>query len=193
MLKERAKPASLKPALHAAAASPAPLAAEETSQRAQAYASFTQQILSGGIRAGQFVTQRELTSLLDTPLGAVREMIPRLEAGGLVKTVPQRGLQVTPVDLKLIRNAFHGQLSSIQNLSKTNWTFITLSAVATAFSWIFYFRALQVGKVSLVAPIDKASLALTILLSVVFLGESLTVKTVLGAGLILAGVFTLIL
>ncbi len=107
MLKERAKPASLKPALHAAAASPAPLAAEETSQRAQAYASFTQQILSGGIRAGQFVTQRELTSLLDTPLGAVREMIPRLEAGGLVKTVPQRGLQVTPVDLKLIRNAFH--------------------------------------------------------------------------------------
>jgi len=86
-----------------------------------------------------------------------------------------------------------GQLSTIQNLSKTNWTFITLSAIATALSWIFYFRALQVGKVSLVAPIDKASLALTILLSVVFLGESLTVKTVLGAGLILAGVFTLIL
>ena len=81
--------------------------AEETSQRALAYASFTQQILSGGIRAGQFVTQRELTTLLDTPLGAVREMIPRLEAGGLVKTVPQRGLQITPVDLKLIRNAFH--------------------------------------------------------------------------------------
>jgi DNA-binding GntR family transcriptional regulator len=80
---------------------------EETSQRALAYASFTRQILSGGIRAGQFVTQRELTNLLDTPLGAVREMIPRLEAGGLVKTVPQRGLQITPVDLKLIRNAFH--------------------------------------------------------------------------------------
>ena len=77
-----------------------------TSQRARAYARFTQQILNGGIRAGQFVTQRELTELLDTPLGAVREMIPRLEAGGLVKTVPQRGLQITPVDLKLIRNAF---------------------------------------------------------------------------------------
>lgn len=107
MLKEHAQPGSLKPALRAAAPSPAPLAAEEPSQRAQAYASFTQQILSGGIRAGQFVTQRELTNLLDTPLGAVREMIPRLEAGGLVKTVPQRGLQVTPVDLKLIRNAFH--------------------------------------------------------------------------------------
>ena len=76
------------------------------SQRARAYAAFTRLILSGDIRAGQFLTQRELTELLDTPLGAVREMISRLEAGGLIKTVPQRGLQITPVDLRLIRNAF---------------------------------------------------------------------------------------
>ncbi len=77
-----------------------------SSQRARAYQGFTQQILSGSIRPGQFVSQRELMTLLDMPLGAVREMIPRLEAGGLVKTVPQRGLQIAHVDLKLIRNAF---------------------------------------------------------------------------------------
>jgi len=76
------------------------------SQRACAYQGFTQQILSGGIRGGQFISQRELMTLLDMPLGAVREMIPRLEAGGLIKTVPQRGLQIAHVDLKLIRNAF---------------------------------------------------------------------------------------
>ena len=76
------------------------------SQRARAYQGFTQQILSGGIRSGQFISQRELMALLDMPLGAVREMIPRLEAGGLIKTVPQRGLQIAHVDLKLIRNAF---------------------------------------------------------------------------------------
>ena len=76
------------------------------SQRARAYRGFTQQILSGGIRGGQFISQRELMTLLDMPLGAVREMIPRLEAGGLIKTVPQRGLQIAHVDLKLIRNAF---------------------------------------------------------------------------------------
>jgi len=75
-------------------------------QRARAYQGFTQQILSGKIRSGQFVSQRELMTLLDMPLAAVREMIPRLEAGGLVKTVPQRGLQIAHVDLKLIRNAF---------------------------------------------------------------------------------------
>lgn len=76
------------------------------SQRLRAYQGFTQQILSGGIRSGQFVSQRELMALLDMPLGAVREMIPRLEAGGLIRTVPQRGLQIAHVDLKLIHNAF---------------------------------------------------------------------------------------
>ena len=76
------------------------------SQRARAYQGFTQKILSGAIRSGQFISQRELMALLDMPLGAVREMIPRLEAGGLIRTVPQRGLQIAHVDLKLIRNAF---------------------------------------------------------------------------------------
>ena len=79
---------------------------EAGSLRARAYAGFTQQILSGGILPGQFISQRELMLLLDMPLGAVREMIPRLEAAGLIKTVPQRGLQIAHVDLKLIRNAF---------------------------------------------------------------------------------------
>jgi DNA-binding GntR family transcriptional regulator len=79
---------------------------DAVSQRARAYQGFTRQILSGGILPGQFISQRELMTLLDMPLGAVREMIPRLEAGGLIKTVPQRGLQIAHVDLKLIRNAF---------------------------------------------------------------------------------------
>ena len=76
------------------------------SQRIRAYQGFTRQLLNGTIRSGQFVSQRELMAFLDMPLGAVREMIPRLEEGGLIKTVPQRGLQIAAVDLKLIRNAF---------------------------------------------------------------------------------------
>ena len=82
-------------------AHPAPI-----SLRAQAYESFQQQIVDANIRPGQFVSQRELMQLLDMPLGAVRELIPRLEAEGLLKTVPQRGLQIAHVDLKLINNAF---------------------------------------------------------------------------------------
>ena len=76
------------------------------SLREQAYENFRQQIFSARIRPGQFVSQRELAALLEMPLGAIREMIPRLEAAGLIRAVPQRGLQITHVDLKLIRNAF---------------------------------------------------------------------------------------
>jgi len=76
------------------------------SLRARAYESFRQQILEANIRPGQFVSQRELMQLLGMPLGAVRELIPRLEAEGLLRTVPQRGLQIAQVDLKLVNNAF---------------------------------------------------------------------------------------
>ncbi len=88
---------------------------------------------------------------------------------------------------------YKGGVGSIQTLTQQNWLFLLLSGAATGLSWIFYFRALQMGKVSQVAPIDKSSLALTILLSVIFLGEAITWKTALGALLILAGTFVLIL
>lgn len=94
------------PSARAAQRTPAPEPTAPTSQRARAYQGFTQQILQGNVRPGQFVSQRELMTLLDMPLGAVREMIPRLEAAGLIRTVPQRGLQIAHVDLKLVRNAF---------------------------------------------------------------------------------------
>lgn len=71
-----------------------------------AYQNFRQQIIDARLRPGQFVSQRELMKLLEMPLAAVRELIPRLEGAGLIKTVPKRGLQVASVDLKLIRNAW---------------------------------------------------------------------------------------
>ena len=68
-----------------------------------------------------------------------------------------------------------------------------LSGIATGLSWVFYFKALQLGKVSQVAPVDKLSVALAILLSVIFLGETITWKAAIGAGLIIAGTVVLIL
>jgi bacterial/archaeal transporter family protein len=88
---------------------------------------------------------------------------------------------------------FRGEYKGIQSLSKHNLFFLMLSGLATGLSWIFYFKALQIGKVSQVAPVDKLSLGLTIVLSVVFLGEVLTWKTALGALLIIAGTIVLIL
>jgi DNA-binding GntR family transcriptional regulator len=78
--------------------------------RLQAYEGFKRQLLDAKLRPGEFVSQRQLSELLGLPLGAIREAIPRLEAEGLIKTVPQRGLQIAHVDLKLIRNAFQLRL-----------------------------------------------------------------------------------
>lgn len=74
--------------------------------RDHAYSSFTDKLLSRDIQPGQILSQRELVSITGRPLGAIREMIPRLEADGLIKTVPKRGLQVLSIDLDLVRNAF---------------------------------------------------------------------------------------
>ena len=74
--------------------------------RAHAYSSFNERLLARDIEPGQIVSQRELVALTGLPLGAIRETIPRLEADGLIRTVPKRGLQVLAIDLALIRDAF---------------------------------------------------------------------------------------
>lgn len=87
---------------------------------------------------------------------------------------------------------FRGGVSTIGTLTKHNLSFLILSGIATGFSWIFYFKALQLGKVSQVATVDKMNVAMVIILAVVFLGEPLTIKTAVGALLIIAGTIVLI-
>lgn len=85
------------------------------------------------------------------------------------------------------------QTKDIGSLSKQNITFLVLSGIATGLSWLFYFKALQVGKVSQVAPVDKLSVAIAIVLSVIFLNETLTLRTAIGAGLIILGTLILVI
>ena len=73
------------------------------------------------------------------------------------------------------------------------WTCLIASGVTTGLSWLCYFRALQMGPVSQVAPIDKMSVALVIISGWVLLGEPLTLKGMLGAGLIVMGSLVLVL
>ena len=87
---------------------------------------------------------------------------------------------------------FKGSQNSIGSLTKMNWIFLILSGCATGFSWICYFKALQLGEVSQVAPVDKLSVALAIILAAVFLGETITIKTGIAAGLIISGTFLMI-
>lgn len=80
-----------------------------------------------------------------------------------------------------------GEVKDIGSLSKFNLIFLVLSGFATGLSWLFYFKALQIGKVSQVAAVDKLSVAIAIVLSILFFKETLTLKSVFGALLIIGG------
>lgn len=85
-----------------------------------------------------------------------------------------------------------GNAKEMFEISKHSLTFIVLSALATGASWMFYYKALQLGEVARVAPIDKLSIALTIILAFVFLGEKPTIGNMLGGTLVTLGVLSTI-
>ena len=88
---------------------------------------------------------------------------------------------------------FSGQMKEIKELSRMNLIFLILSGIATGLSWIFYFKALETGDVSKVAPIDKLSVVFVIILSFVFLGETVSAKVIIGGLLIFAGAIMMLL
>lgn len=83
---------------------------EDVNLRDKAYRAFTGRLIARELQPGQFISQRQLMDLTGFPLGAIRELIPRLEAEGLIRTIPQRGMQIAQVDLSLIRQAFQFRL-----------------------------------------------------------------------------------
>ena len=78
-------------------------------------------------------------------------------------------------------------------VSPKSWTFLILSGLTTGASWLFFYKALQMGTVSRVVSVDKFSVVLAILLSVLFLHEVVSLKVLLGSGLITAGVLCMVL
>ena len=83
--------------------------------------------------------------------------------------------------------------SGLSEISRRSWIFLILSGLATGASWLFYYRALQLGEVSKVAPIDKMSIVITLVLAFVFLHEQFTVKSLIGAILLTAGTLVMVL
>lgn len=76
-----------------------------------AYERFREALFDGRLRPGQFVSQRELVALLGLSIGALRELLPRLQYEGLLVVMPQRGIQITQIDLSMIRQAFQVRMA----------------------------------------------------------------------------------
>lgn len=118
---------------------------------------------------------------------------------GLTAVVAKAGLKNVGADTGLaVRTCFvfifvwlnfivFNSTNDFTNLSKKDISLLAISALTTSISWIFYYKAIKVGNVSEVALIDKASILITILLSVLFLKETFSWKIVLGASLMLSG------
>lgn len=131
------------------------------------------------------------------PPGCGSRWVPRL--GGATAVLAKIGVEGIDSNLAtfyrtLIVLAFAGLIVSLRgdwaalgSMSTRSLAFLTLSGLATAASWLCYFRALQLAPVSQVAPIDKLSVAIAIALSVLLLAEPITLRLILGAALIIAG------
>ncbi len=83
--------------------------------------------------------------------------------------------------------------SGLTNISRKSWIFLILSGLATGASWLCYYKAIQMGEVSKVVPIDKMSVVITLILAVVFLHEDFNAKSIIGAVLITVGTLVMVL
>lgn len=82
---------------------------------------------------------------------------------------------------------FSSHLNEMKDVSRSTWLFLIISGLSTGLSWLFYFKAIQLGNVSRVAPIDKLSVVITMLLAFLFLHEQPSIKVILGTLLIAVG------
>ena len=83
--------------------------------------------------------------------------------------------------------------SGLTNISKKSWICLILSGLATGASWLCYYKAIQMGEVSKVVPIDKMSVVITLILAIVFLHEDFNAKSIIGAVLITVGTLVMVL
>ena len=101
-----------------------------------------------------------------------------------------RTLVIVPFIFLLVM--FQGNIKDVSKFSTTTWVFLVLSGLATGLSWLFYFRALQIGDVHKVVPIDKLSFVLAILLGIVLFHEKISSSGWLGVGFLLLGTFLVV-
>ncbi len=123
---------------------------------------------------------------------------------GLTSVLAKTGLKDISADLALVVRTtvvfgmviinflLWQEVKSFNQLTSKALIFLVLSGLTTSFSWIFYYKAIKIGDVSMVASIDKGSLLITLLLSFLFLQEPMTPKILMGAGLIFSGMLVLI-
>ncbi len=132
-------------------------------------------------------------ALLSAVFAALTSILAKIGINGVNSNLATAIRTVVVVVMAWVMVFLTNTQNGITNIGKKSWIFLILSGFATGASWLCYYKALQLGKVSKVVPIDKLSVVITLVLSFVFLHEEFTTKSLIGIILITAGTLVMVL
>ncbi len=134
-----------------------------------------------------------LFALLSAVFAALTSILAKVGIEGVNSNLATAVRTVVVLVMAWIMVFLTNQQGGIAGISRRSWIFLILSGLATGASWLCYYRALQIGEVSKVVPIDKLSVVITLALAFLFLHEQFTPKSAIGALLITAGTLVMVL
>lgn len=134
-----------------------------------------------------------LFALLSAVLAALTSILAKVGIENVDSTLATAIRTVAVVGMSWLMVFITNTQSGISSISKKSWIFLILSGLATGASWLCYYKAIQMGDVSKVVPIDKLSVLFTLVLAFVFLHEEFNTKSLIGSILITAGTLVMVL
>lgn len=134
-----------------------------------------------------------LFALLSAVFAALTSILAKVGIENVDSTLATAIRTVAVVGMSWLMVFITNTQSGISSISKKSWIFLILSGLATGASWLCYYKAIQMGNVSKVVPIDKLSVLFTLVLAFVFLHEEFNTKSLIGSILITAGTLVMVL
>jgi len=131
-------------------------------------------------------------ALLSAVFAALTSIFAKIGIDGVNSNLATAVRTVVVVVMSWLMVFITNNQSGVVQISKKSWVFLILSGMATGASWLCYYRALQLGKVTEVAAVDKLSMVFTLILAFIFLHDTFTVKSLIGCALIATGTILMV-
>ena len=132
-------------------------------------------------------------AILSSVFAALTSILAKVGIDGVNSNLATAIRTVVVVIMAWVMVFITGAQDGISQIGRKSWIFLILSGLATGASWLCYYKAIQMGSVSKVVPIDKLSVILTLILAAIFLHERFTPKSIIGSVLIAAGTLLMVL
>ena len=131
-------------------------------------------------------------ALLSAVFAALTSIFAKIGIDGVNSNLATAVRTVVVVVMSWLMVFITNNQSGLAQISKKGWVFLILSGLATGASWLCYYRALQLGKATEVAAVDKLSIVFTLILAFIFLQDTFTVKSLIGCALIATGTILMV-